>query len=131
MARVSGNIPPSHSDAYTALALLCQKITARGLFCRTKSRIAIASGSEKADEPALTTFDCHVLCGFHLQSKLRLRSTPRALNLPEASIFGSSDTSASVKRPVLPVTLHTPSGLADGIIEIVKFFGIFRGFTEK
>src|SRR3989338_11571571 len=98
-------MPSSHSEPYTASDLLCQKITATGLFVLTKSRKAVASGSENGAVPALTTLSCHVLFGFHLQSKLRFRSTLFQLNRPEARVSLSVDTSAKTKRPSLPTAL--------------------------
>src|ERR1035437_1216883 len=108
-------MPFSHCDAYTVPDWLCQKTATAGLFFKRKSRKACASSSENGALPPLTVFDCHVLFGCHLQSKLRLRSTSSALNRPDARICALVETSAIVKRPSLPVTLYTPSGFASGI----------------
>src|SRR3989344_1416314 len=97
-------MPSSHSEAYTAPAWLCQKITATGLFFKIKFPIAAASGSENGVSPALTDFDCQVPLGCHLQLKLRLRSTSFALKRPEAKTFLSVATSAMAKRPSRPTT---------------------------
>src|SRR3989344_4505266 len=108
MSSVSGRMPASHCEAYTALDWLCQNITAFGLFPKTKFLIAIASGSENGLVPALTVLSRHILSGCHLQSKLRLRSTSCALNRPGV-VDIPLGTSALVNRPTLPMTLYTPS----------------------
>src|SRR3989344_6186897 len=82
ISSVFGRIPSSHSDAYTAFALLCQKIAPAGAYVETKSRMATASGSENALTPALTTLLFQVLSGFHLQSKFRFMYTSCALKRP-------------------------------------------------
>src|SRR3989344_5124685 len=105
MSSVSGRIPALHSDAYTALAWLCQKTTTSRLFSKTKFWKALASGSENAADPALTVFVFQVPFGFQLQSKLRLRSTSCALKRADSKIFWSFVTSATVKWLSFPVTL--------------------------
>src|SRR3989344_1098701 len=131
ISSVAGRIPSLHSDAYTALACECQNINASGLFSATKFRKAFASGSEKAAVPALTVLLLHVASGFHLQSKLRLRSTPFAFMRPDSNIDWSVDTSAISKRPTLPVTLKTPSGLREGITVTVRLLGITSGLLSR
>src|SRR3989344_2070686 len=131
MASVSGRIPSSHSEAYTAFAWLCQKITASGLFSKTKFRKARASGSENGLDPALTVLSRHLLVGFQSQSKLRLRSTSWALKRPEAKISVLVETSLEVKRPSFLVTLYIPSGLREGMTVTVKLFGMMAGLATR
>src|SRR3989344_3332947 len=130
-ASVSGRMPCVHSDSYTAFAALCQKITASGSLARTKSRMAAVSGSENGFAPALTFFACHTPSGFHLQSKLRLRSTSRLLKRPDARIVLLTDTSLAAKRPSFPTTAYTPSGFAEGMTETVRLAGTMPGFASR